>query len=307
MTNIFDIISEARIAASRGWDKAWRSTMRAPATDSPQALARVIETEILPRLRAPHSNNLPRLRMPHSDNLSDTGVNRAAVPAGAAEQFAAAALTDEVRGLLDRVDTLLAGGVPVETIYLDLLAPAARRLGAWWDSDACDYFDVTMGLWRLQEVLQARSTFGPWSAPSGASARRAFFAPAPGEQHGFGAALVEEFFRRAGWQTWNAPTTDLAGLEEHVAARNYDIVGLTISVERHLEMLPATIAALRRASRNPDIIVMVGGRVFVADPALAEQVGADATAADAEAAVAVAERLLAVRLRAGSVALAQRG
>jgi MerR family transcriptional regulator, light-induced transcriptional regulator len=295
VTSIFDIVSEARIAASRGWDKAWRSTMRAPAADSPQALARVIESEILPRLRAPHG-----------DGHADPAVNRAAVPAGAAEQFAAAALTDEVRGLLDRVDALLAGGVPVETIYLDLLAPAARRLGAWWDSDSCDFFDVTMGLWRLQEVLQALSAFSPWSAPSGASARRALFAPAPGEQHGFGAALVEEFFRRAGWQTWNAPTTDAAGLQECVAARSYDIVGLTVSVERHLEMLAGTIAALRRASRNPDVIVMVGGRLFVADPGLAARVGADATAADAEAAVAVAERLLALRLRAGSVALAQR-
>jgi len=296
MTSIFDIVSEARIAASRGWDKAWRSTMRAPAADSPQALARVIEAEILPRLRSPQS-----------DNLTDPAVNRAAVPAGAAEQFAAAALTDEVRGLLDRVDALLAGGVPVETIYLDLLAPAARRLGAWWDSDACDYFDVTMGLWRLQEVLRALSVFSPWSAPSEASARRALFAPAPGEQHGFGAALVEEFFRRAGWQTWNAPTTDAAGLQECVAARSYDILGLTVSVERHMEMLADTIAGLRRASRNPDIIVMVGGRLFVANPDLAAQIGADATAADAEAAVTVAERLLAVRLRAGSVALAQRG
>ena len=296
MTGIFDIVSEARIAASRGWDRAWRSTVRAPAADSPQALARVIESEILPRLRAPHS-----------DNMSDPGTGRADVPAGAADQFAAAALTDELRGLLDRVDALLASGVPVETVYLDLLAPAARRLGIWWESDACDFFDVTMGLWRLQEVLQALSAFAPWSAPLAASARRALFAPAPGEQHGFGAALVEEFFRRAGWQTWSAPAADAAELEGLVAARGYDVIGLTVSVERHLATLPATIAGLRRASRNPDLIVMVGGRVFVADPGLAARVGADGTATDAAAAVNVAEQMLAARLRAGPALLAERG
>ena len=296
MTGIFDIVSEARIAASRGWDRAWRSTVRAPAADSPQALARVIESEIL-----------PRLRVPHSDNMSDPGAGRADVPAGAADQFAAAALTDELRGLLDRVDALLASGVPVETIYLDLLAPAARRLGIWWESDACDFFDVTMGLWRLQEVLQALSAFAPWSAPLAASARRALFAPAPGEQHGFGAALVEEFFRRAGWQTWSAPAADAAELEGLVAARGYDVIGLTVSVERHLATLPATIAGLRRASRNPDLIVMVGGRVFVADPGLAARVGADGTATDAAAAVDVAEQMLAARLRAGPALLAERG
>lgn len=296
MAGIFDIVSEARIAASRGWDRAWRSTVRAPAADSPQALARVIESAILPRLRAPHS-----------DNMSDPGAGRAGIPAGAADQFAAAALTDELRGLLDRVDALLASGVPVETVYLDLLAPAARRLGIWWESDACDFFDVTMGLWRLQEVLQALSAFAPWSAPLAATARRALFAPAPGEQHGFGAALVEEFFRRAGWQTWNAPAADAAELETLVAARGYDVIGLTVSVERHLAALPATIAGLRRASRNPDIIVLVGGRVFVVDPGLAARVGADATATDAAAAVDVAEQMLAAQLRAGPALLAGRG
>jgi methanogenic corrinoid protein MtbC1 len=232
---------------------------------------------------------------------------RAGVPAGAADQFAAAALTDELRALLDRVDALLASGVPVETVYLDLLAPAARRLGTWWENDACDFFDVTMGLWRLQEVLQALSAFAPWSAPLAGSARRALFAPAPGEQHGFGAALVEEFFRRAGWQTWSTPAVDAVELEALVSARGYDVIGLTVSVESHLAPLPATIAGLRRASRNPDIIVMVGGRVFVADPGLAARVGADATAADAAAAVAVAEQLLAVQLRAGATLLPVRG
>lgn len=296
MAGLFDIVSDARIAASRGWDRAWRTAVRAPAADSPQALARIIESEILPRLRAPHS-----------DNMSDPAPARADIPAGAADQFAAAALTDELRGLLDRVDVLLAGGVPVETIYLDLLAPAARRLGVWWESDACDFYDVTMGLWRLQEVLQTLSAFAPWSAPLAASARRALFAPAPGEQHGFGAALVEEFFRRAGWQTWNAPAADAAELAALVAARGYDVIGLTVSVERHLATLPATIAGLRRASRNPEIIVMVGGRVFVADPGLAARVGADATAVDAAAAVDTAEQLLAAQLQAGPALLAARG
>lgn len=287
MSGVFDIVSEARIAASRGWDRAWRSTIRAPAADSPQALARVIETEILPRLR----------RAP-SDNLSDPGPGRATVPAGAADLFAAAALTDEVRGLLDRVESLLAGGVPVETVYLELLAPAARQLGSWWDSDACDFFDVTMGLWRLQEVVVALSAIAPWAAPMAACTRQALFAPAPGEQHGFGAKLVEEFFRRAGWQTSSAGAIDTAGLETLVAARSFDVIGLTVSVERHLETLADTISRVRLAARSPDMIVMVGGHLFVANPGLAARVGADATAADAAAAVAVAERLLTDRLRA---------
>ena len=285
MTGIFDIVSEARIAASRGWDRAWRSTVRAPAADSPQALARVIESEILPRLRAPHS-----------DNMSDPGTGRADVPAGAADQFAAAALTDELRGLLDRVDALLASGVPVETIYLDLLAPAARRLGAWWDEDACDFVDVTMGLWRCQEIVHALAALIPGAAPVAGMERRALFSPAPGEQHGLGAIIVEEFFRRAGWQTWSAPALDEAELVALVAGRAFDVVGLTVSVERHAAPLRKSIAALRHASRNPAVIVLVGGRVFTENPGLAAEIGADGTAADGQLALALADALLARRV-----------
>ena len=43
-------------------------------------------------------------------------------------------------------------GMPVETLYLDLLAPAARHLGELWCADACDFASVTLALGRLQEV-----------------------------------------------------------------------------------------------------------------------------------------------------------
>jgi methanogenic corrinoid protein MtbC1 len=129
--------------------------------------------------------------------------------------------------------------------------------------------------------------------------RRALFAPAPGEQHGLGAIIVEEFFRRAGWQTWSVPALDADELVALVSGRAFDIVGLTVSVERHVTPLEASIAALRKASRNPDIIVLVGGRVFTETPALAAAIGADGTAADGALAVALADRLLNQRAALG--------
>ena len=186
----------------------------------------------------------------------------------------------------------MASGVSVETIYLHLLAPAARRLGTWWDEDACDFVDVTMGLWRCQEIVHALSALIPGVAPVTGAERRALFSPAPGEQHGFGALMVEEFFRRDGWQTWSTPVVDEAELMALVAGRTFDVVGLTVSVERHVAPLSRSIAAVRRASRNPRVIVLVGGRVFAERPELALQVGADGTAADGALAVKLADSLL---------------
>lgn len=284
MASMLDIVTEARIAASRSWDRARRAAFRARETASPDALARVIEIDIIPRLLLAHRDQ--------TGPIAVSAQPAASIPAGYADQFAAATLTEEVAPLLARAETLMAGGVTVETVYLELLAPAARRLGAWWDEDACDFVDVTMGLWRIQEIVHALSALIPGIAPVEGAARRALFAPAPGEQHGLGAIMVEEFFRRAGWQTWSAPALDEDELVALAAGRVFEIIGLTVSVHNHLPTLPRTIAAVRRASRNPDVVILVGGRVFVEQPGLAEEVGADGTAADGRLAVTLAETLL---------------
>ena len=288
MASMLDMVSEAKAAAGKGWDRARRAAFRTRETASPDALARVIESDII-----------PRLLMAHRDHVAPAVAPACAgggVPEGFADQFAAATLTEEVAPLLARVEALMASGASVETIYLDLLAPAARRLGAWWDEDACDFVDVTMGLWRCQEIVHALAALIPGAAPVAGMERRALFSPAPGEQHGLGAIIVEEFFRRAGWQTWSAPALDEAELVALVAGRAFDVVGLTVSVERHAAPLRKSIAALRHASRNPAVIVLVGGRVFTENPGLAAEIGADGTAADGQLALALADALLARRV-----------
>ena len=284
MASMLDIVVEARNAASKGWNRARRAAFRTPETASPDALARVIESDIIPRLLLAH-------RLPGAMPCA-AAYPAAQIPAGYAEQFAAATLTEEVSPLLGRVEALMAGGVSVETIYLHLLAPASRRLGAWWDEDACDFVDVTMGLWRCQEIVHALSALIPGVAPVAGAERRALFSPAPGEQHGLGALIVEEFFRRDGWQTWSVPALDETELVGLVAGRAFDVVGLTVSVERHIAPLARSITATRRASRNPAVIVLVGGRVFTARPELAKDIGADGTASDGALAVRLADTLL---------------
>jgi MerR family transcriptional regulator, light-induced transcriptional regulator len=291
MTSMFDIVSEA---ASRGWDRARRAASRSREPASPDALARLIEADIIPRLLLNHRSEAAGARPAVPAAPGE-------IPAGLADQFAAATLTEEVGPLLARVEALSAAGFSVETIYLDLLAPAARRLGSWWDEDACDFVDVTMGLWRLQEIVNALSSLIPGVAVRDGNARRALFAPAPGEQHGLGAMIVEEFFRRAGWQTWSAPALDEDELVALAAGREFDVIGLTISVERHLATLGKTIASVRRTSRNRNILVLVGGRVFTQNPELAASVGADGTAADGALAVQLADTLLMRRSSVGAV------
>ena len=47
--------------------------------------------------------------------------------------------------------------MPLELLFLRLLAPAARRLGELWEGDLCTFTDVTIGLSHLQQVLRELS------------------------------------------------------------------------------------------------------------------------------------------------------
>jgi methanogenic corrinoid protein MtbC1 len=285
---MLEVAKEAKTAAGRklseGLERARKAT-RTREASSPDALARVIEADIIPRLLVAHKD----ISALHAAAPSASGT---AIPVDFTERFAAATLTEEVGPLMAQVEALMLGGVDVETVYLELLAPAARQLGTWWDQDACDFVDVTMGLWRLQEIVHALSALVPGAATTPGAERRALFSPAPGEQHGLGALIVEEFFRRAGWQTWSAPALDDHELVALAAGRSFDLIGLTVSVERHVAPLARTIAEVRRTSRNPQVIILVGGRVFTEKPELAAQIGADGTAADGLLAVELADALL---------------
>ncbi len=252
---------------------------------TPACLVQMVEGEIIPRLllaHRQHANGNCRVAAEAAKSLD--------VP-----HFAAQALEQEAFALLALVESELARGADIESLFLDLVAPAARQLGLWWEQDACDFVDVTMGLWRLQEVVHEISARIPGVAEGIGGERRAFFAAPPGSQHGFGTLMVEEFFRRSGWSTWGGQFATRQDMEAQVGSRWFDIIGLTISTQSELEALPALIAALKAASRNRAVFVMVGGWVFNQAPALAAEVGADCTAADARAAVAAADRLVADR------------
>jgi methanogenic corrinoid protein MtbC1 len=208
------------------------------------------------------------------------------------DRFAGLTLNREAHQVLEVAESYLRRGMTVESLFVDLLAPAARRLGQGWEDDSLDFVDVTMGLWRLQEVLREIAARTPRIASGALMARTAVFAAMPGEQHTLGTAMVDECFSRAGWDTTLMLEPSRADLLDLVAGRSYDLVGLTVSCDSHIEQLPSLIVAVRNLSRNPAISVMIGGRVPNINPALAAFVGADATAATATAAIQVAERLV---------------
>lgn len=195
------------------------------------------------------------------------------------------------------IEATRARGFALETIYLDLLAPTARRLGDFWLADLSDFTEVTVGLWRLQQILHQLSSAFTHDEECTLHGRRVLLIPVPGEQHTLGLFMVGEFFRRAGWDVWGEPPGARKGVMGILRTEWFDVVGLSAGCEACLESMASVISDIRQASRNKAIAVMVGGPLFIAHPEYVEVVGADATGADAKEAISQAERIAALRER----------
>jgi methanogenic corrinoid protein MtbC1 len=259
------------------------SAFRALATvDYDRSLSMLIEGEIIPRLMIAHSLDKPVIEI-------------AAIDETEIAALAPLALAVDADALLAHIEAILARGVTIDALMVDLLAPTARLLGQFWEDDRCDFVDVTMGLWRLQEVVHEIAARCPADRMLSAGGHRALFASMPGDQHNFGTVVVDEVFRRDGWVTDRMSGPQTPDLIKRVGDQWFDLVGLTVSCDAHLESLTSVIAALRNVSKNRCVCIMVGGRLFSADPWLAVKVGADGTATDAISALNVAADLVRVR------------
>ncbi len=248
---------------------------------SPIALAQLIEGEIIPRLLAAHQSGGPSEVIPMT-----TGV----ISPTELERFARKSMVEDLADLMDHVDLFMRRGVAVETIYFDLLAPAAKRLGVMWEEDLCTFTDVTIGLCRLQQIVYEFAD-RVHVENGGGDGRTALFALTPGDQHSLGLIMVVEFFRQAGWRTICMPDATAEDLVDIVTSERFDLIGFSMANECWLEPLPPLIKRLRSASRNRDVRVIVGGRAFSRNPERVAEVGADDTAQDAREAVLTAARL----------------
>ncbi|MFM7625037.1 MAG: B12-binding domain-containing protein [Gammaproteobacteria bacterium] len=261
--------------------------------DSQNALLRAIEAQIIPRLVLAHRNDAAPdpATCPSERDAPDAG--RRPTSAEITE-FTRIVLRGDIDAAGDALRRLQARGIPIESLYLDLLSPAARQFGQMWESEQADFVDVTLALHRLQKLAHDLSADFVGAAENNASPSgpRALCVALPGEQHVFGAQLVGEFLRRARWDVWDAPGAterDILGLAER---EWFTLIGVSISTAEQFDALAALVRHLRRVSLNPDLRIMVGGRPFEEHPEWSALVGADATARDGRDAVVKARGLL---------------
>jgi methanogenic corrinoid protein MtbC1 len=244
-------------------------------------LAKALESDVIPRLVGAHGKE-PRaaVRLEPREIESFVGLLRN----GSDAELAATVAATHRRGLA------------VDAIFLELFAPAARHLGELWVADRCDFSTVTICLGRLQRLLREWSPAFGTEVEHPANGRRILLAQHPDEQHSFGLSMVAEFFRRAGWEVLGGVGGAVPDPSAQVSREWFDAVGFSIGSETRIDWLKERITQVRKVTRNRSVVVLVGGPLFVLQPAWAQSVGADASGHDGGQAPKMAEDLLAARL-----------
>jgi MerR family transcriptional regulator, light-induced transcriptional regulator len=268
---------------SRSVGSVW-STAASERLDAKTRLARIAQ--------ALESDVIPRLVGAHGPAAADVAPLKAADVEAFVAQLRSAS-DAEVSGA---VAALHQGGMSVETIFLELFAPAARRLGELWVADECDFASVTICLGRLQRLLREWSRSFGHEVEHPANGRRILLAQHAQEQHSFGLSMVAEFFRREGWEVLGGIAGAVADPSLQVSREWFDVVGFSVGSESRLDWLRERIAKVRAASLNRSVVVLVGGPVFVLNPEWVLSAGADASGHEGGKAPQLAEELLAARI-----------
>ena len=236
-----------------------------------ESLVKTIERNILPHIIEQHLDASIPTQLPVKQIINQKAV----------DDLTKLVLQEDARISVNYVKDIHASGIALEDIYLLLLTPVARKLGAMWDEDQSSFTEVTIALWRIKQLMYDLSPVFQQYAEQGKTGSSIMLVPLPGSQHNLGLFMVSEFFAKAGWRIWG----ELAATEEDIVsmAANewFDIVGLSASVREQFPQLKELIKSIKAKSKNPNVGVIIGSPVFNQFPELIEDLGADMVGMDA--------------------------
>ena len=192
------------------------------------------------------------------------------------ERLRARMLGGDVAGSWQVVEAAMASGFDPGEIYVRLLAPSLREIGASWRSG-----DVSIDQEHLASSVATAviGRLGPRFVRPGRKKGVVIVAMPPGERHGLGVAMLADILTDAGYGVLNlGPDTPTASLL--AAIRDAGSLAAVVVSVVDIERRPAARRLLAAARRErPSVPLLVGGNA-VPDERVALDLGADGWVAD---------------------------
>lgn len=247
-----------------------------------ERLERALTTEIISRLLVLH-----RVR----PGMAGSKENPPSLTRRDRLRFAEAIIEADARHAHRLLDRFVARGVEARDLLVDLVGNCAADLGRQWEEDELDFGAVTMGLCALHQVVRERDWSQEPALAEQSDVGSILLTTLSGEQHTLGVMVVAEVFRNAGWRVTALPGGAPEEVKRVLAKKHFDVLGISSVYGHDVSSAAEEIAALRAASRNRDLRVMMGGQAFAGEENITKRMGVDVWVTDAESAPALAAGL----------------
>ncbi len=167
-------------------------------------------------------------------------------------------LRKDSRQALFLVRQFLADGIPLNDVYVEILAESMRRVGELWHTAA---ITVDTEHYCTSVTQMAMAQFYP-TLFDGKRRSRTILCACPGtELHEMGARMVADLFEHDGWDSiYLGAAVPPEAVLDAVQESRPDLVALSVTMPQHLLACRDLAAAIKQ--KFPQCLVAVGGRAF---------------------------------------------
>lgn len=193
-----------------------------------------------------------------------------------AERLEARLMAGDSAGSWGVIESAMAAGTDLDSLYLDVVAPAMASIGDRW---AQGEIDVSVEHVASGVVTRMMGRLGHRFARRGRARGVVLVGAVADEDHALPIAIVGDLLRLRGWEVTDLGADVPVSSWAHAVTRTPDAVAVGISVMGAglLPVAAEVCAAIHEA--RPDIRIVLGGRAASAEHAA--EVGADAFAGSA--------------------------
>lgn len=157
-------------------------------------------------------------------------------------------------------------GIPIQDIYLKILQPCMEEVGRLWE---LNQLSIAQEHYISASTQMIMALTYPYIFNTERNGKKLAAAAIADNLHELGTRMVTDLFELKGWDTLylggNLPTDSLVS---EVIRWEPDVLAVSISLGSQLDETEKLIHELRQQNKNPEVKILVGGRVFIDHPAL---------------------------------------
>jgi len=160
----------------------------------------------------------------------------------------------------ERIESLIASGADLGTIYGEIIQPTLATTGTLWASGRLSVAEEHLITYLMESFMERARIYYPKASPREISC---ICAAVPGEDHGVGLRMFRDLLEQAGWATFflgtNVPTDHFI---RFACSFPVDLIALSVMLASHLDSARLMIREIRRTKEIAHVPILIGGGLF---------------------------------------------